>query len=253
MEHKLTVMQPLTLKEFITQIAKGVWADCVILFQGTAEETLMLSEFTKKKLSKGLRNHAWSVILDSFEKKLTSIVDAKSFLSETVLCFLIDNEIDLLELWDLKFSEEWQMKIQNKLLTKEDRLIEREPLTLHSFIKEILNGVWVSCEILLQGTAEETVLLQKFCKARIKVGIRAHAWYEIIYWIAENFSQIKDPTTFIGVETLNFLIDNEIDLIGLGHLQLSDYWLQKIYDKDNRCIEALQTIQARKNTKGAPQ
>jgi len=46
--------------------------------------------------------------------------------------------------------------------------------------------------------------------------------------------------------TIDYLIENQIALQDLGHLQLNSEILMKIYNKDNRCKEALQTVQNRK-------
>ena len=45
---------------------------------------------------------------------------------------------------------------------------------------------------------------------------------------------------------IDYLIENQIALQDLGHLQLNSEILMKIYNKDNRCKEALQTVQNRK-------
>jgi len=249
MNDNLIEMPPLTLKEFISLISKKVWANCEILLQGTAEETVIFSKFYKKKISKGLRNHAWSTILYWFEEKLSHLENIVDYFGEETLNFLIDNEIELLETYELKLPDEWLKKIHDKALTREDRFIEMFPLTLKEFMEQILKGVWADCEILLQGTAEETLMLKRFRKKRIKKNLRFYAWQEIIYWIGEKLSYLEDVAGFFGEEILNFLIDNEIDLIGLGHLLLPDEWLMKIYNKDNHAIEALQTVELRKNNK----
>lgn len=54
---------------------------------------------------------------------------------------------------------------------------------------------------------------------------------------------------FLSETILNYLIENDIELIGLGHLQLSDDWLRRTYNRNNSCIEALQTIELRKKQK----
>ena len=101
-------------------------------------------------------------------------------------------------------------------------------------------------EILLNGTVEETQMLEVFCTVKMKSTRRDLAWGYIIYHINEKFHSSDDITYFFTEKTLNFLIENEIELISLGHLKLSDEWLLKIYEKDNRCTEALQTVELRK-------
>jgi len=132
-----------------------------------------------------------------------------------------------------------------------NKLIDMPPLILKQFIEMISKGVYVSCEIEFKNTSYEKAILEKFCESKISTEIRSYAWREIIDYFDEflydnKIDDIKNTEAFFTEKTLNFLIDNEIALISLGHLQLSDYWLQKIYDKDNRCTEALQTIEERK-------
>ena len=102
-------------------------------------------------------------------------------------------------------------------------------------------------EICFDGIVDETQMLEDFCKSEIKKSRFEKAWNVILDSMNDKF-QPADMTYLFTEETLNFLIDNNIELISLGHLQLSDYWLRRIYEKDNRCEEALQTIKKRNIT-----
>jgi hypothetical protein len=97
------------------------------------------------------------------------------------------------------------------------------------------------CEVDLNGNQDDAKILEDFCLINADSKRIHEAWSHIICSISD-----RQIPTVLTEKTLSFLVENEIALIDLGHLQLSDEWLQKIYDKDNRCIEALQTIELRK-------
>ena len=101
-------------------------------------------------------------------------------------------------------------------------------------------------EILLVDAVAERRLLDDFCKIKARRGRVEEAWSYILHAIADK-NYPSDMTPSLSDETLNYLIDKKINLCGLGHMQLPDIWLQKIFERDNNCIEALQTIEARKN------
>ena len=92
--------------------------------------------------------------------------------------------------------------------------------------------------IRFQGAEDETSSLKSFCHAKIRKLRRDEAWSHIIYYINEAFHKGEDATESISEEVLNFLV-------GLGHLKLSTYWLERIYKKDKSAKEAFQTLQAR--------
>lgn len=118
-------------------------------------------------------------------------------------------------------------------------------ISLEKFLKKILTSKKIKNPVLLKGTADETQMLEKLCHLNITRQRLCEAWSWLIHDINETFYPY-DVTDFFTANTLNYLIDNKISLNELGHLQLRNEWLQRIYDKDNSCIEAMQTIQARK-------
>ena len=125
--------------------------------------------------------------------------------------------------------------------------MHRKIVKLNEFIELVKKGkAFFNIEIQIENTEMETKILEEFCSVKINKEKYNEAWSIIFDAIAEYFYP-KDMTTFFSYYTLDFLINNEINLNDLAHLQLSDEWLQKIYDKDNGCIEALQTIELRKS------
>jgi hypothetical protein len=99
-------------------------------------------------------------------------------------------------------------------------------------------------EIAIYGTTDETQMLKELCKTSANRKRLCLAWSLILHDIHESLYP-HDVTEFLSDEVLEYLIAEEIELITLGHLQLSNKWLLKIYEKDNRCIEALQTVELR--------
>jgi beta-glucosidase/6-phospho-beta-glucosidase/beta-galactosidase len=83
--------------------------------------------------------------------------------------------------------------------------------------------------------------LTKLCNMSISKENLIVAWSLIIDAILEKYKNEK-TIDFIPFEVIEFLIDNNICLIDLGHLKLPVEYLQKIYDKDNECWEALENI-----------
>ena len=114
-------------------------------------------------------------------------------------------------------------------------------MDLKSFIENVQSKISLFCEISFSKTADETEMLKNFCKTCLTDRRREEAWSQIIYSLNETFYP-QDITDFLSQEVLEFLVENKISLNSLGHLQLSNQWLLKIYEKDNNCIEALQTI-----------
>ena len=87
----------------------------------------------------------------------------------------------------------------------------------------------------------DTNLLLKLCSSDLLDDRHRLAWDMIVSAVAEKFkdSQIVD---FFSENILEFLIENQIALSGLSHIRLPKKYLQKIYEKDNRCWEALKNI-----------
>jgi len=83
--------------------------------------------------------------------------------------------------------------------------------------------------------------LKKLCNLKIKKKRLIVAWSLIIDILNDNLSCEKIQE-FFTEDVLNFLIDNEICLCDLGHLILPVEYLEKIYEKDNSCWEALENI-----------
>ena len=67
------------------------------------------------------------------------------------------------------------------------------------------------------------------------------AWSIIISSVINKFKDCKE-VKFFPDNVLDFLIENDIDLVGLGHLRLPDKYLNKIYEKDKNCWEAKENL-----------
>lgn len=119
-------------------------------------------------------------------------------------------------------------------------------IDLTNYIKLVLSNENIFMDIYCEGIEKEAIELEKLCDLNIKRERLVMAWSTIISCLIEKYYH-KAIFTFLTDKTLNFLINNSICLIDLGHLNLSDEWLNKIYNADNRCWEALKTIEKRKN------
>ena len=100
-------------------------------------------------------------------------------------------------------------------------------------------------DIELQGTSDEVQMLEDFCNIKAKRKRIHAAWDFIISSIIDKFYMFE-YLDFLTEKTISYLVENKIALITLGHLRLSDEWLLKIYEKDNLCTEAIQTVELRK-------
>jgi hypothetical protein len=66
------------------------------------------------------------------------------------------------------------------------------------------------------------------------------AWSLIIDIINDKFQ--KEVNSILTPKIVEFLIENNICLSDLGHLKLKNEYLEKIYEKDRTCWEALKNI-----------
>ena len=116
-------------------------------------------------------------------------------------------------------------------------------MTLSKYIELVLHtnkDVFLKKELQIEKDFNANILLllcsKNILEERLKV-----AWEMIISAFVEKF---KDAIVgeFFPEEVLNFLIENDIALGGLSHLRLPERYLIKIYEKDNRCWEALKNI-----------
>lgn len=123
--------------------------------------------------------------------------------------------------------------------------IKRKHINLKDYLGRVPKKKELFCDITIKGTKEEIRLLEKFCEVKVINTRYKVAWSYILYSVAESLGFYKTDN-FLSDKILNHLIDNDIALIDLGHFNLSDQWLQKIYDKNNDCEEAMQTIELRK-------
>ena len=121
----------------------------------------------------------------------------------------------------------------------------RKKLTLDKYIKSVMTGHDAHRDIIIEGTEREKELLDKLCDIIMPENKTIEIWEEILGGILDSPGMI-DHNTILSKKVLNYLIDNDIALITLGHFQLDEQWLQKIYDRNNRCTEALLTIKKRK-------
>ncbi len=120
-------------------------------------------------------------------------------------------------------------------------------MDLRSFLALVPTKKDLFHDIDLQGTTDEIQMLEEFCNINAKKNRINEAWEHIIYSINEKFYELE-KLDFLTEKIISYLVENEIALISLGHLKLSDEWLLKIYEKNNRCLEAKKTIESR-NTK----
>lgn len=91
-------------------------------------------------------------------------------------------------------------------------------------------------EIVFMPTRQEnTDILVKFCQREITAQ-NIQIWALILDQISEDY---------LNDDILGFLLDNNIHLVALSHLSLSSEWLLKIFEKDNSCVEALETVSLR--------
>ena len=115
----------------------------------------------------------------------------------------------------------------------------RKKIYLYEFIELVKsNKEFFNVDIIIKNTKKESKLLEEFCTTNINKQKYEEAWSIILDAIAEHFYP-HDMTSFFTEKTLNYLIDNNVNLNDLAHLQLDNKWLKKIYQKDKRCIEAL--------------
>jgi len=123
--------------------------------------------------------------------------------------------------------------------------MESKKISLKDFLLLIPTRRNLFYNIVINGEPDEKQMLEDLCNLHAKNERLNEAWNEIFYSLNENFCQLDDVTHFFTEKTLNFLINNELALCSLGHLQLSDEWLLKIYEKDDYCVEALLTVAKR--------
>jgi len=115
---------------------------------------------------------------------------------------------------------------------------------LKKFIKLAQEGKSLDYELKISFSNEEKYMIEDFCQAEVPESNLYEAWSTIIGAIDEAIYP-ADKTDFLTNNALNFLIKNKIELASLGHLPLDNKWLLKIYETDNTCIEALQTVAIR--------
>ncbi len=97
----------------------------------------------------------------------------------------------------------------------------------------------VFCKIEIDETFNSATLAA-LCDLKIKRERLNVAWAVIIDVLNEKF--FDEAINYLTSSILEFLIDNEIELVGLGHLRLPNKYLKTIYEKDNRCWEALKNM-----------
>ena len=118
-------------------------------------------------------------------------------------------------------------------------------MTLTEYVDLVANtnkDVFCQDELLIEDNFDVKLLL-KLCPSELPDSRLKVAWDMIVSAVAEKFkdSQLVD---FFPESILEFLIENKIALSGLSHIRLPKKYLQKIYEKDNRCWEALKNIQS---------
>lgn len=122
-------------------------------------------------------------------------------------------------------------------------------MTLQEYIELYYRGGNLFQSIEFVDPYNEAKLLESFCKTDISKKRIKRRFIEALSTILNAMADAyypHDVTNCFTEETLAYLIEHNIALTDLAHLQLSDAWLQRIFDKDNSCVEALQTIQKRR-------
>ena len=119
--------------------------------------------------------------------------------------------------------------------------MSKKEIKLKEFIWQIKKGKNAfKYKIYLENTKEEMRILEEFCSAGLNKK-KYLAWAVIIDAIADYFG-LNNATSFFTEKTLNYLIENKIDINTLAHLNLDDDWLIKIYEADKESYEALLTV-----------
>jgi hypothetical protein len=117
-------------------------------------------------------------------------------------------------------------------------------MNIIDYVNRVFTSENLDVNIECLGVNEEVIYLLKLCDICIKKERLNEAWQNIIDCVAEKFAN-EEVNTFFSSDILSFLIDNQIDLIGLGHLRLEDKWLIKIIEREPRCWEAKHTLEER--------
>lgn len=117
-------------------------------------------------------------------------------------------------------------------------------ICLEKFVSIVLNGKNIINEVVIDDDIENKVLMERLCDISIGVNRLNEAWSWLLHDINEKYYP-SDMTNLFNDKILTFLINNQIALNSLGHLQLDNKWLNEIYMKDNKCIEALMTVEKR--------
>jgi len=118
-------------------------------------------------------------------------------------------------------------------------------MQLNTFVENILENKSIEDEIELGDKISDAKSIERLCRSDLSNELQMWAWSCILNAIADKYYP-EDMTNCLTKYTIDYLIENQIALQDLGHLQLNSEILMKIYNKDNRCKEALQTVQNRK-------
>jgi len=121
-------------------------------------------------------------------------------------------------------------------------------MNIIDYVNRVFSNKDLDVDIECFGVSKEIKSLQKLCNIDISKDRLIEAWQNIISCVAEKFKN-EELNIFFSSDILNFLIDNRIDLIGLGHLKLEDKWLIKIYEREPRCWEAKRTFEKRNRSR----
>jgi hypothetical protein len=120
-------------------------------------------------------------------------------------------------------------------------------MNIIKYVDEVFSNSEIFHEIECEGTYKESKALEKLCNMKINRERLEIAWSTIISCLIDKYHK-ETEVKFLTKKTLNFIINNRICLIDLGHLNLKDKWLTKIYKADFRCWEARRTLEERKKT-----
>ena len=116
-------------------------------------------------------------------------------------------------------------------------------MNITEYIDLVMNtkrDVFCKEELMIENDFDATSLL-KLCSSDLLNNRLKLAWDMIVSAVAEKFKG-SEEVNFFSKKVLNFLIENEIALLGLSHIRLPKKYLQEIYEKDNSCWEALKNM-----------
>ena len=111
-------------------------------------------------------------------------------------------------------------------------------MNIQEYISKVikLNSIINDC-IFCNRQQEEKQAMVDLMKSDIDKRVEIDTWAQVINAISEEYIN-ESVHSFIPESCMNYLIENEIDLIGLSHLNLERKWFIKILDINDSIWEA---------------